>query len=207
MNPIDRIRPIIFNSEMVKAILDGRKTQTRRVIKPQPEIVDKEPRYEKYTWAFWSDEIRKYRNGLIVESKYGKPGDRLWVRETWAGIKGGAACIAGEIQEFEPSIVYKVDGFNYNKELKWKSSIFMPRWASRITLEITDVRVERLQKISEGDIKKEGFTLKGFEVQSLSHQRRYRMEWFMTLWNSLAKKGFKWNDDPWVWVISFRRII
>ena len=179
-------RPIIFNTEMVRAILDGRKTQTRRVVK-----------YKAYT-----------REGDPVyphECPYGEIGDRLWVRETWAYTDGGGALVMGGIIEtVEPQIVYKANGYKYSESLKWKPSIHMPRWASRITLEITDVRVERARDISYGDLCKEGFKTYGLSEKS---EMLPASIWFQELWDSLnAKRGYSWKSNPWVWVIEFKPI-
>lgn len=184
-------RPIIFGAEMVRAILDGRKTQTRRVIKPQPYYVDFEPRYEKNTWAFWSDEVLKYRNGLIVRCPYGVPGDRLWVKEAWA-------------DPYDVRIpVYRADMATAYEGLRWRPSIFMPRWASRIILEITGVRAERVQAISEDDAIAEGVL--GDEGP---YDQGLPSMCFRTLWDSInAKRGFGWDVKPWwVWVIGFKRL-
>ena len=154
-----REHPIIFSGEMVRAILAERKAQTRRVIKPQP----KGPCF-------------------IGQGPYGQLGDRLWVKETFAGKK---------------DVVYKATNKD-NIRYSWKSSIFMPRWASRITLEITDVRVERLQDITLDDIHAEG---------SLIADEQGAAGWYMDLWDFLnAKRGFGWETNPFVWVISFKRI-
>lgn len=173
--------PILFKGMMVRAIQENRKTQTRRVIKPPPEIVDKEPKYEKHTWALWSDNVPKYRNGLIVKSPYGSPGDKLWVRETFRvdGFEGGydngiqedgdhdfwcgGATVTYKSDDFKKPVC--VDGENWEPEEfqfkesnigKLRPSIFMPRWASRIKLNVTRSRVERLQDISEEDAEAEG---------------------------------------------------
>ena len=192
--------PIIFSGPMVRAILEDRKTQTRRVIKPQPEIVDKEPRYRKNTWALWSDKIPKYKGGLIVSCPYGKPGDLLYVKETWRPIASSE------------QLLYRADIYNvmaWDEFGKWHPSIHMPRWASRITLEITDVRVERVQEISEenaiaegmqGDIYGEDM---GISPRVDSHSVRIN---FMDLWDSInLKRGYGWDVNPWVWVLGFKK--
>jgi len=192
--------PIIFSSPLVRAILEDRKTQTRRVIKPQPEIVDKEPRYRKNTWALWSDKIPKYKGGLIVSCPYGKPGDLLYVKETWRPIASSE------------QLLYRADIYNvmaWDEFGKWHPSIHMPRWASRITLEITDVRVERVQEISEenaiaegmqGDIYGEDM---GISPRVDSHSVRIN---FMDLWDSInLKRGYGWDVNPWVWVLGFKK--
>jgi hypothetical protein len=171
---------------MVKAILDGRKTQTRRIIK---SVVS------------------------YVACPYGVAGDRLWVRETFA------RCHPGLLQKLDPDLdsahwfnLYRADGVtsNYIADYgnQWTPSIHMPRWASRLTLEITKVRVERLQDISEEDAKAEGISLRddsmlyepGGEHGTLTAAQAYA-----NLWDSLYGKG-AWEKNPWVLVIEFRRI-
>lgn len=226
-------RPILFSGEMVRAILDRRKTQTRRVVKPQPNIhgsfakmfVRKHPfspsalkgtpaegtglKEDRLAWCgedAWGNEI-----GLseldFCPLKYGQQSDRLWVCETfcpdWAGhgpiykADGGSAIEAG-----------------YSREPRWKPSMHMPRKYSRITLEITGVRVERLQDISEADAKSEGSSLHCRHGDK-SYPRRVPMQdesdlWsyktgFANLWESI-NGAESWAANPWVWVISFRRI-
>ena len=162
-------KPILFSGEMVRAILDGRKTQTRRVITEKWQQCES-PEDQPQTFVSWCP--------------YGQPGDRLWVKETFAmAIPAGASIHA------ERKPVYRADG---EVVPKWKPSIFMPRWASRITLEIVNVRVERLQGIGGTDAFAEG----GFTVTQ-----------FIELWNSInASRGYGWDANPWVWIIEFKRI-
>lgn len=203
-------RPILFSGEMVRAILDGRKTMTRRVVKSNRNdgsflVVE----YEKgKLWPYHSIDGESFDatgNGeeISIDIPYGMPGDRLWVRETFAeGLsnkEGIAYRATSKWYDFE-------DGTPESfKEIKWKPSIFMPRWASRITLEITNVRVERLQDISEEDAKREGANGEKYRGQGFEHCI-YR-EAFRTLWESInAKRGYSWESNPWVWVIEFERI-
>lgn len=166
-------RPIIFSGEMVRAILDGRKTQTRRAVKMR----DGAQEYSVYD----------FRRDCCP---YGQPGDHLWVRETWLEWTEGGC---------KETCMYKADDDPRAQNFgPWKSSLFMPRWASRITLEITKVRVERLQDISEEDAKAEGVVCQ--EVKN-------SVEAFKELWDSLrAKKGNGWETNPWIWVIEFERV-
>jgi len=197
-------RSIIFGSEMVKAILEGRKTQTRRVIKPQPASGI---RFSPFVPGQVED-----GHGRELRCPYAV--DRLWVRETWT--EGyNRLLIEGEgDDENAVSIIYK-DGteiyrpcpaataehwgdFSLDGDLNpiWKSSMFMPRWASRITLEVVSVRVERLQEISDSDARAEGV------LCDLNCRRP-----FMELWDSInAKRGYGWDSNPWVWVIEFERV-
>ena len=220
-------KPIIFSGEMVRAILEDRKTQTRRVIKPQPFI------YEKSHLASQSELIRDWVRKYPCP--YGKPGDRLWVRETWEihqldGIMPGS-------KEY-PNICYKADMSTRlliadkvldlcKEKFSWRSPIFMPRWASRIMLEVVNVRVERLQDISEEDCIAEGirpflrsglFQMKTmYEVPGLvgtyaDGQTDVRVchsavDGYSELWDSInAKRGYPWSINPWVWVPEFKRI-
>lgn len=157
-------RPILFSAEMVRAILDGRKTQTRRVIKPQPiNALDRPP---------------------PCDCPYGKIGDRLWVRETQAKFHP-AVYMADVAEDFYPSYL-------------WTPSIHMPRVASRITLEITAARVERLQDISEADAMAEGVSWKHNPALPTTPVNA-----FAALWTSV---GGDWDANPWVWCIDFQRV-
>ncbi len=156
-----REHPIIFSPPMVEAILDGKKTQTRRILKPQPISV-----------------------AYLIGYPYGRAGDKLWVKEHYdEKLKD---YYRAQLKKL-PAAVFYAD--KYMK--KWKSPIFMPRWASRITLEVTDIKVQRLQDITDEDARKEG-----------CEDRRV----YSILWNELnLKRGYGWNRNPWVWVISFKR--
>jgi len=191
-------RPIIFNGEMVRAILDGRKTQTRRVVKPQPECDIPGAYFDAYNggpqWNWWTEDNRLCNAHTIVECPYGQPGDRLWVRETFCrNYRSGR-------------LIYRATEKMYNLPInsKWTPSIYMPRWASRITLEIKDVRVEKVRKISEKDAKEEG-VVPSIVGDDLDHLK-YRAA-FQTLWNSInEKRGYGWDVNSWVWVIEFERM-
>ncbi|MBE3130599.1 MAG: hypothetical protein IMZ54_07765 [Acidobacteria bacterium] len=210
-------RPILFSSEMVKAILDGRKTQTRRVVKPQPEqgltIGNISCNGMQEEW-FLCDKDGDEIPDSIINCPYGQPSDRLWVRETWDVYSSES-----DNQPSGPPVVtYKADGgYSATRPGRWRSPIFMPRTMSRITFEITAVRVERLQDISEENAKAEGCggyvggegpvneCVLAVEPGYL-HQRFFR-DGFSFLWDSLnAKRGYGWDANPFVWVISFRRI-
>ena len=173
-------RPILFSAPMVRAILDGTKTMTRRIIKPQPTHFNPAgtPR-------------RVVPNGGPSESiccPYGQPGDRLWVRETWMDCRN----IDGAISDS----MYRATFGNTPEGGQWRPSIHMPRWASRILLEITDVRVERAQDISEADAISEGVQ------HSTLNDPRVEYRW---LWESINGPD-SWAATPWVWVIEFRKI-
>lgn len=189
-------RPILFKDEMIRAILEGRKTQTRRVVKLP----------KNHVWGSFSvDKLR---------CPYGKPGDRLWVRETWRHIDGGVMCDAagGVIDAFEPETIYRADRKNLNR--RWKPSIHMPRWASRIMLEITGVRVERLRDISYQDAQAEGVQTETADpwFYHISTERNVYdfaadepQGSFRKLWESINGAG-SWNKNPWVWVVEFKRV-
>lgn len=183
-------RPIIFNSESVGAILEGRKTQTRRIVKDFNMLeIFKIPNIEK------SDVFKGFEK---IKCPYGKIGDRLWVREKWADMICVASTKKGK-GKGEKSPSYWATSDEVEREIlksSWKPSIFMPRWASRINLEITDIRVERLQEISPKDVIAEGIVEKYGDGLALRDK-------FENLWNSIHKKEYTWQDNPWVWIIEF----
>lgn len=210
-------KPILFSGEMVRAILDGRKTQTRRVIKPAFDIkpdarivsVDNGKR------DIW------FANGRYFGScPYGRPGDLLWVRETWRPFTANGSIDAAvqyradsKIEQVSMTAGY-INRFPESPD-NWRPSIFMPRWASRITLEVTAVRVERLQDISEDDAKAEGcdkqfrlnvadfFANKNIDFDSISTYSNG----FRSLWDSInAKRGYGWDVNPFVWVVEFKKV-
>ncbi|ECE6548673.1 TPA: hypothetical protein PP061_002006 [Salmonella bongori] len=198
---------MIFNSEMVRAILDGRKMQTRRIMKVQPDtpefglrrIIESSKANENGMY-FWSQDDAC---GIKARSKpflcpYGEVGDRIWVRETWA--EAGAS--APELKLYRANYPDHVPSHYENVppvgEIRWTPSIHMPRWASRITLEITDVRVERLNNISECDAKAEGAPTEC----TLIGDKHY--PGFRSLWKSIYGEE-SWAANPWVWVIEFKR--
>lgn len=202
-------RPILFSGPMVRAILDGRKTQTRRIYKPsegfpcQDGEITGNPN-ESSTWTDWGP------------CRYGNNGDRLWVRETFLRFHPGMR----EHLDPDPESLfwetwYRTDsarlGVNpLDAGLNWRPSIFMPRAFSRILLEIVGVRVERVRDITEWDAQAEGVTVG--EDRSYSHAEHglvYRpfRDAFKTLWGSINdKRGFGWEQNPCVWVITFKRI-
>lgn len=192
-------KPIIFNSEMVKAILDKRKTITRRVVKPQP-VDDDRPLNIWIPGSIAMDGV-KFQN---IVCQYGKTGDYLWVRETFQ--ESFTACLTDPKQSYN-DIIYKADGkteYNFGGGLiKWKPSIFMFRKDSRINLKIINIRVERLQDISGKDAIAEGWPSHE-EPFPLINAENKALAWFKNLWELLnKKKGYGWNENPWVWVIKF----
>lgn len=216
--------PILFSASMVKAILEGRKTQTRRVVKGLGSKLGDE----------YCTELR---NGEIVETAtlcpYGVAGDHLWVRETWRyddWTEDGepyiryAANDATQLMTPSEDWADRVANIwaelsapeNYNidqraRDRKWRPPIFLPRWASRITLEVLNVRVERVQDISEEDAITEGIDADAlvFGLESgaaIAEDQKCRAQ-FADLWDSInAKRGYGWDANPWVWVIEFKQV-
>jgi hypothetical protein len=224
-------RPILFSGPMVRALLAGTKTQTRRIVKPQPEWIESSGRWR---WPIPKSKVvacdavvtasREWWEYLRPEQyPYGAPGDRLWVRETWAQ--------RGEMR----SAIYRADAalaIGAYGCVRWRPSIFMPRWASRITLDVTAIRVERLQAITPDDAKAEGIQCSPIpgrgEVYSVAPHRKYCYEngkvidaveyagppttrspirAYEALWDSIngTRDGCGWDANPWVWVVEFRR--
>ncbi|ECC1584405.1 hypothetical protein FNH94_17485 [Salmonella enterica subsp. diarizonae] len=208
-------RGMIFNGEMVRAILDGRKTQTRRPIKwKQTRFTEVAERDDGSLWP-WAEDCE--RGGDIwFTCPFGEVGDRIWVRETFSCIgnedghpvdANSNLCSREDAQRiYRASAIQNPgnyglwtspDGFDF--EGSWTPSIHMPRWASRITLEITDVRVERLNNISECDAKAEG----GPTECTLIGDKYF--PGFRSLWKSIYGEE-SWAANPWVWVIEFKRV-
>jgi hypothetical protein len=189
-------RGIIFNLEMVRAILDGRKTQTRRVIKPLPRLLrtDYPPDVPVIT-EHWT--IPNRGDGTWV-CPYGQIGDRLWVRETWSVDD----YIYIEYEDRD-KVYYMADEEHPEMFPRKRPSIHMPKWASRITLEITNVRVERLQEISEEDAVKEG--AEKMHLDDLGQTWKTYNRGFQSLWESIHGQG-SWSLNQFVWVIEFRRV-
>lgn len=195
--------PIIFNGDMVRAILDGRKTQTRRIVKSQPD----EDGLARLSGGPWMDTSER-----VYRCPYGEVGERLWVRETWQAIydytdehgnveeRSYAQKIPKQKLYWHP--VYAEHFGSDSREdrgFPWRPAIHMPRWASRITLEITGVRVERLNDISEEDAKAEGAPTECCVIGD-KHFLGFR-----TLWKSIYSAE-SWDANPWVWVIEFKRM-
>lgn len=186
-------KPILFSTPMVQAILDGRKTMTRRVIKPQPDC-------PYVGFDNWCDSPKNAeRLGKIRKTPY-VPGDILWVRETWCPC----ATINGWLDDVS-LYGYKAD-YDGVVPWKWKPSIYMPREAARLFLRVTDVRAERVQDITHAGALAEGIRqCPGWKFE-LSECDCTIAE-FGKLWNGLnAKRGYGWNSNPWVWVYSFERV-
>ena len=197
-------RPIIFSTDMVLAILEGRKTQTRRIIKPQP-LDHQLPISRGITLdgsqnEVWLLQREKSTKVDAIKCPYGQPGNLLWVRETFLSLlpehitsapfvyKANAWVTPDEIRE-EPIFF----GCRY----QWKPSIYMPKKAARIWLVVTNVRVERVQDITEKNAKDEGSPL---ELSPCNWHHHY--DWFKNLWNKINGDE-SWKANPWVWVVDF----
>ncbi|HFE4486415.1 TPA: hypothetical protein ACF23Z_004790 [Klebsiella pneumoniae] len=229
-------RGMIFNGEMVRALLDGRKTQTRRPIKwKQTRFTEIGEREDGSKWP-WSEDA-EHACDFWHPCPFGAVGDRIWVRETWATLGNEDGCCVdweGNLckgDERSAARIYRAsceqrpgdyglwsipdDAYwkPHTKEHKfegaWRPSIHMPRWASRILLEITDVRVERLNAISQEDAQAEGMELTGwrptYSDPDSGGEVMTPYDNFAELWSSIYGEG-SWKADPWVWVIKFKRI-
>lgn len=215
-------RPILFNGAMVRAILDGSKTQTRRIVKPQPDEV------ETYLWASGALAGKPYQIlrcynppkrlkpcasgwSAACPGPYNPPGnigDRLWVRECFAAWWDTATKTRSHVMGYRADIDDPGwEGFGYDNpwwlDAKWEPSIHMPRAFSRITLEIVNVRVERLQNITPADAIAEGIAPVSYH--DLDCESRNPVHDFRSLWESINGDG-SWLANPWVWVIEFKRI-
>ena len=201
-------RPILFSGAMVRAILAGTKTQTRRIVKPQPasgaglRVSVPQPANGGASVVFGAVDARGvWSDALRLQCPYGAAGDQLWVRETWA-----QHTVGGEV-----FTVYRADCGDDGDGAPWRPSIFMPRALSRISLEIAGVRVERVQQISEADARAEGVMIASDTVTPVTLYDKYadpatHVDAYADLWDSInGARGFGWDANPWVWVLEFRR--
>ena len=215
--------PILFNAPMVRALLDGSKTQTRRIVKPQPDISP-----EGNIRGWWLNRplaglLLPKKQDITIHSPFGQAGDQLWVREKFSGPHYQRKSAPAEWNECDPIWYWADNDPESGDWTKPKPSIHMPRWASRIQLEITDVRVELLNNISEADAISEGI----LSVRTDEWERKHFTQWralfdaaceagekppigpspsraYQALWESINGAG-SWDANPWVWVIEFRR--
>jgi len=204
------MKPIIFSTPMVQAILDGRKTQTRRVIKPQPVKDD------TFEGPYWYEPTVVNKDGELgpgksvfgisstdgewgIKSPY-QPGDILWVRETWATVSSG---IIEYKATYRDPYTGSTEIDHIGKKITWRPSIHMPREAARIFLRVTNVKAERLQDITDEDAIAEGMSQILVDgVVFISAQGDFHV-----FWDALnIKRGYGWDTNPWVWVIEFERI-
>jgi hypothetical protein len=205
-------RPILFSAPMVRAILEGRKTQTRRVVKPtmtaprvallrmEPWVIDGVQEVDDHGLPCWVGFHPDYPGeAKWFSCPHGGVGDRLWVCETWCECDGDTG----------RSIAFRADDWADcpADNGRWRPSIFMPRWASRFLLEITDVKVEQVQDISEADAIAEGVTPTS-AGDGYPFVMSARMN-FVDLWDDIngERIGCSWGDNPWVWAITFKRIV
>lgn len=208
--PTIKERPILFSGEMVRALLAGTKTQTRRIMKNQPEASPHFP------WIGFKSLTGPghliYPNALpeiLAECPYGQPGDRLWVQEEWATDssqdgKDPASFAKWPVRYLADGQVRACGAFHVNTNGENRPAKTMPRWASRTTLEITTVRIERLQKINDADAYAEGAT-GGHGVIPGCNYSATAQEHFRQIWEQINGAG-SWEANPWVWVIEFKRV-
>lgn len=201
-------RPILFSGPMVRAILEGKKTQTRRPVKPQPPERENTslPGYRgTFAKGGWNLDDPVGKRCFQKTCPYGQPGDRLWVRETWCLADGirDVNNATGELLALR-KVLYRADPLPFHLgnpaikkdgELAWKPSIHMSRWASRIMLAVSGVRVERLLDICMDDIGSEGYEKNGTQYVQ-----------FLNSWTKIYGGGGCGSDNPWVWVVEFNRI-
>lgn len=207
-------RGILLSAPMVRALLEGRKSQTRRVLRPGQRV-----EVDRQGYPFVAVRHSCGWERRVVPCPYGQPGDRLWVRETWAGWPNadGSVTVAyrASCNNDEFDLVESDGALARVEVVRWRPAIHMPRWASRITLELTDVRVQRAQDISQEDAMAEG--VERGDVVTGGAWRRYTAtgpscegprESFRSLWDSIngERQGYSWADNPWVWALSFRRV-
>lgn len=212
-----KARPILFNGAMVRALLDGSKTQTRRAVKSKFEIDYLPLDLDGPIWPHHSTYSDAFEDQPML-CPYGQPGDRLWVRETHAPQSDCWGAWERSMQygcrQDSPIIHYAADKRDKPFIEKWRPSIHMPRWASRILLEVASVRVEQLQDISEVDAKAEG--IKPDEVRQIAlfgasaderadMYRRAAVRPYRHIWESINGAG-SWEENPWVWVIEFKKV-
>ena len=199
--------PILFSGPMVRALLEGRKTQTRRVVKPQP--------FHYQAGGCWMLEVRGNARCLgqsdwLEGCPYGQPGDRLWVREAWQALHSDDRVKPRDILPTTDRSAwpcYPASG-DYVMGGRIRPSIHMPRWASRLSLELTAMRVERLLAITEADALAEGITPcpgGAFGVEDPFTPHNSAVKAYFALWDSLNDaRGFGWASNPWVWVLEFK---
>ena len=188
-------RPILFSGPMVRAILDGHKTQTRRVVKVGDTI---EERDDGTRWPYFTTWTHGDDGSPWASCPYGEPGDRLWVRESFVYRSKHDRYYYKADHEAPFTAPYAHGG--------WKPSIHMPRAASRLTLDVTAIRVERLQEISEADAIAEGVLRTGGRAQLQPNHFRPARELFSELWDSINEDRAPWASNPWVWVVEFSRV-
>lgn len=211
-------RPILFSAPMVQAILDGRKTQTRRMMKPQPVQFNNTHWPVTHGWkeallggwqVTWNQHDMSATDAIAHYCPYGVPGDRLWVRESFKFGRApndepgqGIALFDNDANTAVPHPQMERSRYHWCRYYRLTPSIHMPRWACRLVLEVVAVRVERVQEISEEDALAEGMETIPVGTATWSNRQS-----FATLWDQIngRRAGGAWADNPWVWVVEFRR--
>ena len=210
--------PILMQEWGVRASLEGRKTQTRRVIKPQPERHHAHLEMRQDSERIYFADMKYCYEAMCP---YGQPGDGLWVRETWSPWADASTQLL--VAKAGEKVIYREDYLDgalpvvLGGDYHWHPSIHMPKWAARLWLEVKAVRVERVQDITPQEIEAEGLdfievcerhwvqkTANGYPYEAYAEAMERE---FISLWNSInAKRGFGWDVNPWVWVIEYERI-
>lgn len=199
-------RPIIMATESVRAILDGRKTQTRRVVKLPDQSWEPCNRPASWgdqkddpIWSFYTMVDPVGTAGTGIRCPYGVPGDLLWVRETFYDSESAGGN--------RPRFCYRADRGELGLGECWRSPLFMPRLAARLWLLVVKVRVERVQTINGFDACLEGYPGLNDTASIMHHgEGKKARRWFRVHWDSLnAKRGYSWDSNPWVWVVTFER--
>jgi hypothetical protein len=189
---IDIEKPVLFSAPMVRAILAGKKTQTRRLPRRDEAIPTNGTPYFSGLLCEWRWMDESGANGGLLRCPYGVPGDRLWVRETFR---------FGDGHTYATPPHYRADSDDLGGG-PWRSARYMPRYASRITLEVTDVRVQRLQEVSSNDIAAE----MGWLPCKRGDACPCAVDMFRPFWNRINGKRAPWASNPWVWAITFKRL-
>ncbi len=201
--------PILMSGSMVRATMENRKNQTRRVIVPQPVLLEANGRRSSYAWrgGIFALDFYPDRSTILEHCPHGSPGDLLWVRESAMLRSIGPECE-------EISLTYRADEtvrtlFREDRgpfcSTHWTPSIHMPRWACRLTLRLLEVRVQRLQEITDGDIAAEGIEWGWNGTLGNKHGSPAR-DAFVSVWDPLnARRGYSWQSNPWVWALRFER--
>jgi hypothetical protein len=206
------IRPILFSAPMVRALVTGTKVQTRRILKPQPDYSDAQTKASHCGGTKW--QLGALAN-MGVGDYWTVPwavGDRLWVREAWRTESGAYDDLKGSDMDADYPVIYEADSdWKLNKSVgRYRHARFMPRWASRLTLTVTDVRLQRLQDISEKDAWAEGLDecdgLFDDQIRQLAHKHKLMCEdgvcTFAALWESINRTG-SWALNPWIVALTF----